>query len=410
MAWRIERVVLRGEIDNRTRGRVTGRLWLLGRAEPLALDLVGDCHRDLAGRRLEFTNPRPEPDAGGELDLRQHGRAGDITASRKVRVPDIPLDDIREYDAARTPFPWHWGNALYLEWFNEANGRVVIESADFELRIVGEPTWEMTEAEEQRQREAAAEALNGFLADLNAAVAADAPAPEHDPESPAPPAADLPASAVPTEEQADRALHRSELLADRVSARLARVGADPDLEQIIAEEIERLRLELGEPEPPPGEREAVRARLAELSREVDAAFDAADSATARERHPLAERAFDLCVMLNDEAYFNRWIPENAPEEHPVADLVRATERAAAKLDSALSGGWPPPLLACAGVVAQLKRARIYLDDALRTTESCQAEKLIPNTFLGPILVELIDLAHDADLLIAELRDRLADGA
>ncbi len=408
MAWRIETMVLRGEIDNRTRGRVTGRLWLLGRAEPLVLDLAGDCHRDLAGRRLEFTNPRPEPAAGEDLAPHQHGRAGDITASRKVRVPDIPLAEIGEYYAARQPFPWHWGNSLYLEWFSDTNGRVVIEGADFELRIVGEPTWEMTEAEEQQQREAAAEALDGFLADLGPVEIAADPAGQEAPGMDPDPAEDPGFGPPPTEEEAEVALHRSELLADRVSARLARAGDDPDLEQIIAEEIERLRLELGEPEPPPGEREALQARLAELGREADAAFDAADPATEGERHPLAERAFDLCAMLNDEAYCNNWIPANAPEEHPVADLVRATERAAAKLDGALAGDWPPPLPVCAAVIVQLKRARLYLDDALRTTESCQAEKLIPSTFLGPILVELIDLAHDADLLIDELRDLLAD--
>ena len=30
MAWRIHEQILRGEIDNRTRGRVTGRVWLAG--------------------------------------------------------------------------------------------------------------------------------------------------------------------------------------------------------------------------------------------------------------------------------------------------------------------------------------------------------------------------------------------
>ena len=49
MAWRFDEHILRGEIDNRTRGRVTGRLWLSGVAQPLILDLRGDCHPDLRG-------------------------------------------------------------------------------------------------------------------------------------------------------------------------------------------------------------------------------------------------------------------------------------------------------------------------------------------------------------------------
>eukprot|EP01031_Cornospumella_fuschlensis_P019204 gene19204-23528_t len=34
MAWRIDQSVIRGEIDNRTRDRVTGRIWFEGRADP----------------------------------------------------------------------------------------------------------------------------------------------------------------------------------------------------------------------------------------------------------------------------------------------------------------------------------------------------------------------------------------
>ena len=121
MAWRIDEHVLRGEIDNRTRGRVTGRVWFSGRAEPMELDLAGNAWRDLAGRRLEFVNPAPKPGLAASFAARQHGTTGDITASRKVKVPDIPLDQIGEYYAAHKPWPWHWGNSLYLEWFSDAN-------------------------------------------------------------------------------------------------------------------------------------------------------------------------------------------------------------------------------------------------------------------------------------------------
>lgn len=408
MAWRIDEAVIRGEIDNRTRGRVTGRLWLHGRDEPLLLDLAGDCHRDLAGRQLEFVNPRPQPADLAKLATAQRGRAGDITASRKVRVPDIPLDQIGEYLAARKPIPSHWGNALYLEWFGDRNGRVVLETADFDLRIVGEPAWEMTEAEETRQREAAATSMEDFLEGLGEAVTEDGEAEAaEDPDDADEPDSDREAF---SEEEAERALARSELLTDRIAARLARAGDDADLKQIIDEELERLHRELGEPEPTPDELERNAARIEELNRITEETLADPESLLAEERrHPLAERAFELCLALDADAAANRWIPENAPEEHPAADLVGATERAAVKLAGALNGEWPPPLFACGSIIARLKRARVYLDDALRATESCQEEKLIPPTFLGPILVELVDLAHDADEIIAELRERLARG-
>lgn len=88
MAHRIHEHIVRGEVDNRTRGRVTGTLWLEGRAEPVSLDLQGNPWRDLAGLRLRFSNPRPKPGPPEGLQSLQKGQAGDITASRKVKVPD----------------------------------------------------------------------------------------------------------------------------------------------------------------------------------------------------------------------------------------------------------------------------------------------------------------------------------
>ena len=144
MAWRIDEHVIRGEIDNRTRGRTWGRIWFVGRPAPVELDLKGDCWRDLAGRRLEFSNPEPKPGLLGSFYPDQNGLVGDITASRKVKVPEVSMDELMKLYEQRKPFPWHWGNSLYLEWFSQRNGRVMIESASFELRIMGEPTWEMT--------------------------------------------------------------------------------------------------------------------------------------------------------------------------------------------------------------------------------------------------------------------------
>ncbi len=96
----------------------------------------------------------------GQLD----GFCGDITASRKVKVTDLP---IHEFIAARKlglPAPWHWANSLYFEFFCNRHGRVVIESADYALTLnPTAATWEMTEAEEAAQRAANAAALQAFM-------------------------------------------------------------------------------------------------------------------------------------------------------------------------------------------------------------------------------------------------------
>ncbi|HTO05356.1 MAG TPA: hypothetical protein VL069_16730 [Opitutus sp.] len=91
MAWRIDEHVTRGEIDNRIRDCVTGRIWFFGRDEPVILALTGNAWRDLAGHRLEFVNPEPKPGLSPSFAAHQRGTTGDITASRKVRVPDIPM-------------------------------------------------------------------------------------------------------------------------------------------------------------------------------------------------------------------------------------------------------------------------------------------------------------------------------
>ncbi len=95
MAWRIDEAVIRGEIDNTVEGRTTGRIWLAGRDEPLTLMLVGDCWRDLAGTRLRFENPSPKavPDSAA-LEANQTGIVGDMTASRKSKVPTVSEEEL----------------------------------------------------------------------------------------------------------------------------------------------------------------------------------------------------------------------------------------------------------------------------------------------------------------------------
>lgn len=163
MAWRLDKCVVRGEIDNRVRGRVDGKIWLCGRAEPVVLRLKGNGWRDVAGCLFRFSNPAPETD-GEHTDLatEQVGAIGDYTASRKVRVFDVPLDEALAMSRRGEKPPEHMGNALYLEWFSERNGRVVIESADYKLEIV-ETCWSMSAEEEEEQCKLNAQEMTGFM-------------------------------------------------------------------------------------------------------------------------------------------------------------------------------------------------------------------------------------------------------
>ena len=154
MAFRIHDSVVRGEIDNRVKGVVRGKIWVEGRAEPVMLELKGNACPDLAGCLLTFTNPLKRVPHHGLDTLHpvQRGTIGDLTASRKVRVFDVPMQEAIGCAPPREKPPEHMANCLYLEWFSEANGRVVIESADYELNISA-PEWRMTpEENEQRAR------------------------------------------------------------------------------------------------------------------------------------------------------------------------------------------------------------------------------------------------------------------
>ncbi len=404
MAWRIDEPVVRGQIDNRQRGRLTGRIWFLGRAEPVELDLQGNAWRDVAGRLLRFENPNPTEMDLSELRVEQTGVIGDVTASRKVKVPEISPEEMREYYRAKKPFPWHWGNSLYLEWYSQQNGRVVIESADYVLTLEGEASWEMSEAEEYAQRGSNAEAMTGFMNRLTKGVATDE---EDTDEVESPP---WEAERIPTEAEAEAWQARQDILLDRVQARLALEGRAADFEKILDEERERQRIEFGEPPPPP-DLETEGPSLAELSAAADEAWrlnpDPDLEARLDRTHPLVETSHDLWERLHYLANEHGWVPADAQEEHPVVAMITSTMCVGPKLAGALNGdSWPPELEFCASAIVRLKRARGYLDDALLAAESCQEDDLIPLIHLGPLTVDLVDLAHEIDLLIAELRRRL----
>jgi hypothetical protein len=164
MALRIHQSVIRGEIDNRKRDRVRGSIFLMGRDEPIVLALSGNCLRDLAGCVVRFENPRPVVAEPGGMKLRnyQHGVAGEMTASRKVRVFDVSVEEPLRLTKGGTAPPEHLGSAFYIEWFSEAKGRVVIESTDYKIDI-STPDWTLSQAEEHAQIAATLEALRAWL-------------------------------------------------------------------------------------------------------------------------------------------------------------------------------------------------------------------------------------------------------
>lgn len=415
MAWRIDEQVVRGEIDCRERGRVTGSIWFLGRTEPVRLELTGCPWRDIAGHLVRFTHANPQPQDLTSLADLQQGVVGDITASRKVKVPDCTMDELMAHYEARTPYPWHWGNSLYLEWFSERNGRVVIESAAYQLEIDAVATWSMTPEEELEQREENARAMAAFMTRLGQALekqgirSVDVEALDDAPQSKA-------------EAEADSEQARMDLLLDRISARMEREGIDDDrFEDIMREERERLRIERGEKEEElTPEQEAERAAwLEELNAITKEAIDEVASEAWKDeerddrRHPLVERCSKLGMRAYHDIEDNHWLPADAQHEHPLHEIPFGITTAGAKLAGALGASmrdepWPPPALFAGDTLVRLKKARGHLGDAIRALDSADAENLATPVWRTQLRRETESILTEVQTLIRQVREVLKD--
>lgn len=177
MAWRPYENLIDGELDNRTPGKITGWMRFHRKdANPLQVtfNLEGDFHDDIRGQVVRFSNPRPSDRAealGREgtymkgFAAVQEGEAGDMTAGLSLGpwsealaerlmqehetawgargLSDAERDeerralaeDFRKRIAAGEPF-YPYVPYPYFEWYSEANGRVVLELDDDQVRVV----------------------------------------------------------------------------------------------------------------------------------------------------------------------------------------------------------------------------------------------------------------------------------
>jgi hypothetical protein len=415
MAWRLPDQVVRGEIDNRTRGRVTGSIWLLGLPAPLELALAGNAWRDLAGHRLVFRNPHPQAGSTDGLAARQSGVAGDITASRKVRVPEVDVAEMMRLASAGLDYPWHWGNSLYLEWFSQANGRVVIESSSYELTLDSDALWVMTGEEEKAQQQVNAQTLTDFMQRLDRAVAdvtavSGEAAGDDD---------DEPQSAA--EAAADAEDARQSLLLDRIGRRLDEEGMDGDnFERVLDEEHARLRRERGEPEPPPPtpeEEEEQRARIEELNAAAEEAMKEYElpGAPGHLDHPLVIRCRDLALDISRAT--DRCETGGTPlhREHPLSEIRDGVMIASGQLAGALNrfadedDDWPPDPLFAGSILVRLKKARRHLRDSLLGLDAADEQDLLTPAWRATTRAEVTLLLAKVGALIAEVRGILQDG-
>jgi hypothetical protein len=88
-----------------------------------------------------------------------------MTASRKNKVPDVTDAELSELLTLEQDIPFVWRNILYLEWFSEINGRVVIESGSYRLKV-SPHEWQMDEDAENAQKLANLNSMRDFMAQM----------------------------------------------------------------------------------------------------------------------------------------------------------------------------------------------------------------------------------------------------
>ncbi len=391
MAWRIHEHVLRGEIDNRTRGRVIGRVWLQGVAEPLRLDLRGDPEPDLAGCVVRFENPQPLPLATAPPAQVQTGEAGYITAARKVRVYDIPVAEAYAMSKRGERPPEHLANSLYLEWFSELSGRVMIESADYRLEV-SEPAWRFTAAEIAERKRQAEEGSTAFAIEVHA----DGTTAEWD------------------EFRCEQMLRESDMVGEKYRRLLEQYQDHPDRERIIAREMgwdwleEALEADAAaSPEEKAEQAAALEAELEDEEQEEtgpDPALEGIDWVRDDEErivHPIYKRAKDALYGLIEELKALGRMPDIGDDalEDFVGELSMLNAKLAGALGSFTRDGYRDEAM----IIAWLKRILPIHNRAVAAAEALQPGPLLTPERLVHLRTELFGLREDILNLIARLR-------
>ena len=122
MAWRVTDNLIDGTLDNTTSGRVTGELRFLGRKAPVRFDLAGDFAGECRGKRLVLKHAEPQ-----ERNRTLERPGSYMTGFKRVQrgeVGTMQLDERSGY--------------VYLEWYGDKNGRVVIELPREQVEILSE--------------------------------------------------------------------------------------------------------------------------------------------------------------------------------------------------------------------------------------------------------------------------------
>ena len=332
----------------------------------------------------------------------QRGPAGDITAARKVRVFDVPIEEaLAMCRRGKTP-PEHTANSLYLEWFSERSGRVVIESADYRLQI-SEPAWRYTREEIAEREQHIAEDETPFAI----AIIQDGETGEWD------------------EVRYEQFLRESDALTERYGRLLEKYKDHPDSERIIAREMgwrwleealdwQEQKREQGQEQEK--ESEDLKANVDENEDEFEENDELPPPDPMREgidwvrddrghiSHPIQKRAHDTLHALLEELKAAGHFPEDRDEQ--LADFVSGFMTLSAKLAGALGGiARGGDFSEAAMVVAWLKRVLEILNTTIAAADAVSEKPFLPAERFAYYRNELFAIREEILELMTQLRSR-----
>jgi hypothetical protein len=393
MAWRIHERVSKGEIDNRRRDHVRGQIWLVGRDKPIRLDLSGNCLRDLAGCFVKFENPQAKPAADEDVGLadKQSGVAGEITASRRVRVFDVPLEEALRITREGKAPPEHMGNCFYLEWFGDTNGRVVIESTDYAIDT-STPEWTLSAEDEQGQIAASHQAIRDWLDRLDASHYWEPSKFDPDDEKPL------------DEFGYEKLMRESDARTDKYIELLKKYEGHPDQEKIVAREMgwtwleEALEADERGALPPREEVEVPPLEPNPITEGVDWARDK----QGHIHHPLTKRAFESAMAMWHFCDESGLLGENGDAD--LRQMIFQFQTAGAKIGGALNGlAYDEDLRDGSFIVAALKRALNYLHQSVSAAEKVAGKNLLDSERLESFRADLFEVREEILRLMKRFR-------
>jgi hypothetical protein len=297
--------------------------------------------------------------------------------------------------------PEHMANSLYLEWFSEYNGRVVVESSDYKL-TVSPSEWQLTAQEEKQRQRDAASGFSFFMEKLSEAIESV----RHEP----------PEDKKWDEFDYEKLMKESDARTDKFMELLDKYEDDPNSDEIIAREMGWDKESDDEDGELAEEEKAERAAMDvdEMNRiceeaiknpvQPDPKTEGIDWIRGKEDdigHPLYFRAF---AASSDLWHKCKELGLSKSDDDELGEMITQFQITTAKLAGALNSlGYGRNITDGPFVVACLKRALNHLHTTQAALEKVAPKDLLPPDLLENTRTELFEIREEILRLMDEFR-------